>query len=102
MHDAILGDGGYANGARARQIRDGLFAVEAATPRQMLAIQLDDRALFLERWRELLADVLRNDTAQDPRRQALRELVETGWTGRACCAPRRAPCCTPRRAANCG
>ena len=50
-----LGDGGYDLGARAMQIRDDLRAREQFTPADLLAIQLDDRALFLERWKDLLA-----------------------------------------------
>ncbi|KFN44798.1 penicillin acylase family protein [Arenimonas oryziterrae] len=47
---ALVGDGGYANGARARQIRDDLFAKDRFTEKDLMAIQLDDRTLFLERW----------------------------------------------------
>jgi len=81
---AKMGDGGYVLGVRAGQIRDGLLALDKATPRDMLAIQLDDRALFLERWRKLLLDVLTPEAvAADPRRRELRQLVETTWTGHA-------------------
>ena len=59
---ALLGDSGYDNGARAAQIRDGLRALIAtekkATPADLHAVQLDDRALFLERWQKLLLDTL--------------------------------------------
>ncbi|MEO7251128.1 MAG: penicillin acylase family protein, partial [Arenimonas sp.] len=51
---ALLGDAGYALGARARQIRDALHAKEKLNERDLLAIQLDDRALFLERWWKLM------------------------------------------------
>jgi penicillin amidase len=78
-----IGDDGFALGARARQIRDGLFALERASEEQLLAIQLDDRALFLERWRELLLEVLSPETQSDPRRRELRRWVETDWSGRA-------------------
>ena len=44
-----LGFGSYDRGARASQIRDRLLALEVATEPDMLAIQLDDRALFLAR-----------------------------------------------------
>jgi len=78
------GDGGYPLGARAGQIRNDLLRLEKATPRDLLAIQLDDRALFLEHWRKLLLGVLTPEaTAADPRRRELRRLVETTWTGRA-------------------
>jgi penicillin amidase len=52
----LVGDAGYANGARARQIRDALFAKERFTEADLLAIQLDDRALYLQRWHQLLQD----------------------------------------------
>lgn len=51
---AAIGDGGYVLGARGRQIRDGLFAKPRFSERDLLAIQLDDRALFLQRWWALL------------------------------------------------
>jgi penicillin amidase len=81
---ARLGDGGYDLGARASQIRDGLLALDKAKPEDMLAIQLDDRALFLARWRELLLRTLNDQAvAGDPRLQELRRLVEQTWTGHA-------------------
>ena len=46
----LAGDAGYALGARAKQIRDNLFAKQKFTEKDLLAIQLDDRALFLDRW----------------------------------------------------
>lgn len=79
----LLGDGGYASPARAAQIRDDLRALDRATPRDLLAIQLDDRALLLARWRELLLGVLTPDVvARNPARAELRRLVEH-WEGRA-------------------
>lgn len=81
---ALLGDGGYAMGARARQIRDDLMALQKATPKDMLAVQLDDRALFLSRWRDLLLRTLNDKAvAGNPQRQELRRLVEQTWTGHA-------------------
>ena len=80
----LLGDGGgYVIGARARQIRDRLFDVEGATEADLLAVQLDDRAVFLERWRGLLLEVLTEDfVAADPLRAELRRLLDD-WDGRA-------------------
>jgi penicillin amidase len=79
----IIGDGGYDLGARAKQIRDGLFAKEKFSPADMLAIQYDDRALFLDRWRLLLLDVLDSDTvAADAGLMEYRRLVED-WIPRA-------------------
>ena len=79
----LLGDGGYDLGARGQQIRDGLMSLARAGEKDLLAIQLDDRALFLERWRDLLLEVLTAEAAaDDPRRAELRRLVET-WNGHA-------------------
>ncbi|MGB5815309.1 MAG: penicillin acylase family protein [Thermoanaerobaculia bacterium] len=79
-----LGHGGYILGARARQIRDRLASLEdGVDEKDLLAIQLDDRALFLERWQTLLLETLTPAAiAQDPRRGELRQLVEE-WGGRA-------------------
>jgi penicillin amidase len=80
---ATIGDGSPDRGARAKQIRDGLLAVEAADELDMLAIQLDDRALFLQRWRDLLLVELAADAvAGDARRSEFRRLVEA-WDPRA-------------------
>lgn len=83
---ATIGEGGYADGIRARLIRDRLLALDKATPQDMLAIQLEDKALFLERWRKLLIDTLRGPGSRVPdpgSRQAFLTLLETQWTGRA-------------------
>lgn len=75
--------GQFSLGARARQIRDDLFALTRATVDDMRRVQLDDRAVFLERWHDLLLEVLTPEAlAADPRRRQLRELVER-WGGRA-------------------
>ena len=76
----VVGDGGYDLGARARQIRDGLFAKDTFTAEDMLAIQYDDRALFLAPWRDLLLEVL--DEAADPDLEEYRNLV-ANWVPRA-------------------
>jgi penicillin amidase len=79
----IIGDGGYDLGARATQIRDSLFAKDRFEPEDMLAIQIDDRALFLARWQSLLLAVL-DDTAAtvDPELVEYRRLVRN-WMPRA-------------------
>jgi penicillin amidase len=80
---ALLGDGGYALGARARQIRDDLLARDRVAERDMLDIQLDDRALFLDRWQRLLLETLSPAAlAADRRRLEARRQVEA-WGGRA-------------------
>ncbi len=84
---AKLGDSGYDDGARGGQIRDDLRALIAsgqkAAPADLLAIQLDDRAVFLGRWQKFLLEVLTDDAvAVDKFRAALRAAVRT-WNGRA-------------------
>ena len=80
----IIGDGGYDLGARARQIRDDLLALDSPDERDMLAVQLDDRALFLDRWRRFLLDLLDGEAVgEDPKRSEFRDLIETTWTGHA-------------------
>ncbi len=74
---------GFRLGARAGQIRDQLRELDEPDERAMLAVQLDDRALFLERWRSLLLGVLSaNGASADPARVELARLVE-GWGGHA-------------------
>ncbi|CAN5333885.1 penicillin acylase family protein [soil metagenome] len=53
---AVLGSGGYDIGARGQQIRDDLRAAPSFDEAALHAIQLDHRALFLQRWRKLLLD----------------------------------------------
>lgn len=77
----LLGDGDYDLGARARQIRDSLNEHDNFEPATMLAIQLDDRALLLARWHQLLEQTLMNGSETESRtamRQALRD-----WNGHA-------------------
>ncbi len=79
----IIGDGGYDLAARAKQIRDSLFARDQFTPADMLALQNDDRALFLATWRELLLAVLDEAAVDgDPVLAEYRRLV-ADWIPRA-------------------
>ncbi len=77
---AVVGNGGYDLGARARQIRDDLYARERFSEHDLLAIQLDDRALFLQRWWPLLRQVVEN--SEDPSLRRL-EVASRQWDGRA-------------------
>ncbi|WP_353087347.1 penicillin acylase family protein [Stenotrophomonas sp.] len=77
---AIAGNGGYDLGARGRQIRDGLMAKERFTEADLLAIQLDDRALLLTRWWHLLREVV--TASDDPALQRL-EVATRRWEGHA-------------------
>jgi penicillin amidase len=70
-------------GARARQIRDDLRAQGQFVPQDMLAIQLDDRAVFLQRWRDLLLATLQLPGASRVEEAGeVRRLVDD-WGGRA-------------------
>jgi penicillin amidase len=80
---ALIGDGGYDLGARAGQIRDDLHKREMFAPADLLAIQLDDEARFLARWRSLLLRFLTPQRLLNhPDRIAFREALEK-WDGRA-------------------
>lgn len=80
---AKIGVGTYRLGARQRQIRDALRRLERPDEAALLAVQLDDRALFLGRWRELLLAALAPAAIDaDPRRAEVKRLVEN-WGGRA-------------------
>ncbi|HRQ65942.1 MAG TPA: penicillin acylase family protein [Xanthomonadaceae bacterium] len=79
MHEAI-GDGGLVLGSRATQIRDGLFARDRHDEASMRAIQLDDRAQFLARWRELLMLTLTG--SDEPLLIEMHDLARD-WSGHA-------------------
>jgi penicillin amidase len=82
--EAVLGDdevdvgaGGYDIGARARQIRDDLLSLShPAVEADMLKVQLDSRALFVARWRDLLLGLIDEDALRGAsRRREFRDLV---------------------------
>lgn len=77
----LLGNGGYDLGARAKQIRDNLNERDHFSPIDMLAIQLDHRALFLERWHQLLKSTL-NQT-QDAQWHGEMQQALDDWDGQA-------------------
>lgn len=80
---AVVGDGNYDLGARQKQIRDDLLTIDKAAEKDMLLVQLDDRALFLARWRELALSVLTPSAlAGHPQRAEFRGFVDN-WKGRA-------------------
>lgn len=54
----LLGNGGYDLGARGQQIRDSMLSQNQLDEQALHQIQLDNRALFLSRWHQLLLDVL--------------------------------------------
>ena len=76
-----LGDGGLANGARAKQIKQNLNGLSAASENDLFKIQLDDRALFLARWRKLMLQQLENidteETGEKPGNETSNEISDT-------------------------
>lgn len=78
-----LGDGGYALASRAREIHDKLLVVHDAKPADMLALQLDIRAIHADFWRDLLVSTLTPEAmADNPGRAAMRKLA-VEWNGDA-------------------
>lgn len=59
----ILGDGAYVNGSRAQQIHKRLLSLEKPAVQDMLDIQLDDEAMFLARWHQLLLNLIERSPA---------------------------------------
>lgn len=82
--DEALTGAGYGLGARGRQIRDDLAALpEGATPADMLRVQLDDRAVFLARWRALILELLDMQALHDhPQRAEFKRFIAE-WNARA-------------------
>jgi penicillin amidase len=80
---ASIGEGNFALGARAGEIRDSLLALDKAREQDMLAIQLDDRTRVHERWQpHLLALLDATATTDNPARSQARRLV-ADWHGHA-------------------
>ena len=75
----LIGDGGYAHGARGRQIRDALAGMDDAAPRDFLQVHLDDRAIYLASWQPLLVATLERG---GPSQAEALGLVRS-WSGRA-------------------
>lgn len=59
----LLGNGGYDLGARGQQIADSLRAASQFDEQALHQIQLDHRAILLQRWRQLLLSELSSEHA---------------------------------------
>ncbi|WP_242620299.1 penicillin acylase family protein [Shewanella maritima] len=75
-----MGDGGYALGARASQIRDGMFAKKRFDEQDFYQLQLDNQAQFLTPWHRYLVTHLEQDSQTFIK--DLKQLRE--WQGCAC------------------
>ena len=73
---AGLGSSTFDRGARTKQIRDDLMALEKATPADFLKIHLDDRAVFVQHWQPVALRAA--DAAQVP--AATRALLAAPFT----------------------
>jgi penicillin amidase len=78
---ARLGDGGYDDGSRARQIGRRLFAQDRFAERDMLSIQLDTRATRMDFWRAVMLEALQRHRG-DAELAAMIAPVRD-WDGRA-------------------
>ena len=79
-----IGDDGLDRGARAAQIHaDLLAAAPPFRPLSSLGVQLDDRALFLERWRELMNQVVDRERAAGSHEHDAAHEVLLKWSGHA-------------------
>ena len=79
----LLGDGGYEHPMRAARIRDCLAPLEHATSRDLLSVQLDDQAPYLERWHQLLLRVITPDAVANHKDRAKFRTAAEEWQGRA-------------------
>jgi penicillin G amidase len=77
-----IGDGGYTDGIRAWMIHDRLKTLDTADERALFDVQLDDRSIFLDRWRDVFLRAVPATTTTPDLAEA-RRLVETAWTGHA-------------------
>ena len=73
-----LGNGGYALGARSKQIRDNLFAKNKFDEQSLLQIGLDEQAVFLQRWQQFILNTVltKQVLAQHNNFQQVKNLLE--------------------------
>ncbi|MBA3816871.1 MAG: penicillin acylase family protein, partial [Parachlamydiaceae bacterium] len=79
----LSGAGGesYLNGIRAYQIQQGLLNFREAAPKDMLALQMEIKAPFFERWQRLLIEILQSG-ANSQKQQELLSVIQA-WNGRS-------------------
>lgn len=74
-----VGGESYLNGIRAYQIQQGLLNLWQAVPKDMLALQMEIKAPFFERWQRLLVEILQFGPTS-PKQQELLSVVRA-WDG---------------------
>jgi len=78
-----VGNGLYALGARQKQIKDRLENIEHFNELSFLTIHLDDRAVFLDRWQQLLVKLIDEDAlTNNPQLEEFKAELDK-WNGRA-------------------
>ncbi|MTI13838.1 penicillin acylase family protein [Sansalvadorimonas verongulae] len=77
-----LGNGGYAPGPRTLQIRNALNDKEAFHEKDLLAIALDDTALYMSSWRSVVLQAIEADQGKNESWEEFARLV-SNWSGRA-------------------
>lgn len=80
---AFVGEGRYDLGARGAQIRAALLSNSNASAHDMAQLQIDDRALFLTRWRDLLLEVLDSVSDESAAHYEQAQGLVREWSGRA-------------------
>ncbi|WLD57216.1 penicillin acylase family protein [Salinispirillum sp. LH 10-3-1] len=75
-----VGQAEYALGARQQQIRNRLLQQPIHTEQDFLDIQMDDQAVFLERWQAVLSSVLDDPTSAE---MAEMQAMVDDWSGHA-------------------
>lgn len=78
-----VGFGPYDLGARQKQIRDDLLAIEKADEADMLKVALDDEAIFWRSWQELLMQLLNDESVKDRSLRGEARGYIKDWGGRA-------------------
>ncbi|CAM3848756.1 penicillin acylase family protein [Parendozoicomonas haliclonae] len=78
-----MGNGGYATGPRALQIRDNLLAKEQFTEKDLLEIAADNDAVYIAAWRAVALKAIQNNGSQanDGQKEFARML--DNWSGQA-------------------
>jgi penicillin amidase len=79
----LFGTQGFLNGIRSYQIQKRLRELTNCDEKMMLQIQLDDEALYFQRWKQLLVRLLNKTKDHDSRKIRLLDLVKD-WNGHAC------------------
>ena len=82
---ALIGDGGFDLGARNQQARAALRALgNQADVAGVYGVMLDDRAIFVERWRRRALAVLDAEAQRgQPQRAEFARLLQQSWNGHA-------------------